>query len=111
MGCDRACRVHRTSRVQSIRPSRTPTLLAPLVTSESSYQSARLRVAVIGGGFAGLAAAHKLGELDPAMEVTLFEAGDTLAGVVRTELSVCYLHDLSAHRFITTLPRTTHLFL
>jgi protoporphyrinogen/coproporphyrinogen III oxidase len=74
------------------------------VISETSEQPARLRVAVVGGGFAGLAAAHRLRELDPATEVTLFEAGETLGGVVRTERTDGYLLEHSADSFITNVP-------
>ena len=74
------------------------------MTSATPDQPARLRVAVVGGGFAGLAAAHRLRELDPTTEVTLFEAGDTLGGVVRTERSDGYLLEHSADSFITNVP-------
>jgi protoporphyrinogen oxidase len=41
-----------------------------------------MKVAVVGGGVAGLAAAHRL--LQSGHEVSLFEAGPTLGGLVRT---------------------------
>ncbi|HUY36441.1 MAG TPA: protoporphyrinogen oxidase [Pirellulales bacterium] len=74
------------------------------MTLATPGQPAPLRVAVIGGGISGLAAAHKLRELDPATKVTLFEAGDTLGGVVRTERSQGYLLEQSADSFITNVP-------
>jgi oxygen-dependent protoporphyrinogen oxidase len=47
------------------------------------------RIAVVGGGISGLAAAHRLIELDRddprRFEVHLFEAGDRLGGVIATE--------------------------
>jgi oxygen-dependent protoporphyrinogen oxidase len=42
------------------------------------------RYAVVGGGIAGLAAAHRLHELDPSAEVTVFERSDRLGGKIRT---------------------------
>ncbi|MFW6023970.1 MAG: protoporphyrinogen oxidase, partial [Myxococcota bacterium] len=44
-----------------------------------------MRVVVIGGGVAGLAAAHRLCELDPGVDVTVLEAGDRAGGLVSTE--------------------------
>ena len=40
------------------------------------------RVAVIGGGIAGLAAAHRLVELAPKLDITLLEAKSRLGGVL-----------------------------
>ena len=62
------------------------------------------RVAVIGGGISGLAAAHRLTELDPAIEIVLFEAADRLGGVLQTSRRDGYLLDHSADSFITNLP-------
>jgi oxygen-dependent protoporphyrinogen oxidase len=42
------------------------------------------RVAVVGGGITGLAAAHRLLELNPRPQVSLFEAGPRLGGVLET---------------------------
>ncbi len=62
------------------------------------------RIAVIGGGIAGLAAAHRLVELDPACEVTLFEAGERLGGVLSTAHEDGFQVEQSADNFITTIP-------
>ena len=62
------------------------------------------RIAVIGGGFSGLAAAHRLLELAPAIQVTLFEAGDRLGGVVRTEEQEGFLIEHGADMFTTREP-------
>lgn len=43
------------------------------------------RIAIIGGGVSGLAAAYRLRELQPDAEVTLFESANRLGGVIRTE--------------------------
>jgi len=65
---------------------------------------ARRRVAVIGGGITGLAAAQHLRELDPAIDVSLFEAGARWGGVLRTERIGGYLVEHSADNFLTTPP-------
>ncbi len=62
------------------------------------------RVAVIGGGISGLAAAHRLMELAPQLPVTLFEASDRLGGVLQTTRRDGYLLDHSADNFITNVP-------
>jgi oxygen-dependent protoporphyrinogen oxidase len=62
------------------------------------------RVAVVGGGIAGLAAAHRLQELAPNTEVVLFERGDRIGGVVRTEQRDGYLIEHGADMFITREP-------
>jgi oxygen-dependent protoporphyrinogen oxidase len=62
------------------------------------------RIAVIGGGIAGLAAAHRLVELDPQCELTLFEAGSRLGGVLSTVHEDGFQIEQSADNFITTIP-------
>jgi oxygen-dependent protoporphyrinogen oxidase len=62
------------------------------------------RIAVLGGGIAGLAAAHRLVTLEPSTEVTLFEAGDKLGGVIQSEHVDGYLIERSADNFITNFP-------
>ena len=62
------------------------------------------RIAVVGGGITGLAAAHRLIELAPQAQVTLFEAGERLGGVLHTERHGSYLVELSADTFITNVP-------
>ena len=61
-------------------------------------------VAVIGGGITGLAAAHRLRELDPSLGVTLFEASSRLGGVLRTERRDGFLVERSADMFTTGEP-------
>jgi oxygen-dependent protoporphyrinogen oxidase len=61
-------------------------------------------VAVIGGGISGLAAAHRLRELDPTIDVTVFEASDRLGGSLRTERRDGWLLEYGADNFITNLP-------
>ena len=64
----------------------------------------RRRIAVIGGGIAGLAAAHRILELDPGAEVALFEAGPRLGGSLHTEHRDGFLIEHGADSFITNLP-------
>ncbi|HEX5446154.1 MAG TPA: protoporphyrinogen oxidase, partial [Pirellulales bacterium] len=61
-------------------------------------------VVVVGGGITGLAAAHRLLELDPAIEVTLLEAGPRLGGVLYTIKRDGLLIEQSADNFITSVP-------
>lgn len=67
------------------------------------------RIAVIGGGISGLAAAHRLIELAPKPRLTLFEASDRLGGVLQTERSEGYLLEHSADNFITNVPWAVEL--
>ncbi len=63
------------------------------------------RVAIIGGGISGLAAAHRVQELDPSAKITLFEADKNLGGVLQTTTTDDgYLLENSADNFITNLP-------
>src|SRR5436190_18138950 len=62
------------------------------------------RVAVVGGGIAGLAAAHRLTTLESSVEVTLFEAGPRLGGVLQTDRVDGYLVERSADNFVTNFP-------
>lgn len=64
----------------------------------------RTRIAVIGGGITGLAAAHRLGELEPSVEVRLYERSQRLGGVLETQAEDGYLLEQSADNFITNLP-------
>lgn len=71
-------------------------------TSPTDHQPRR--VAVIGGGIAGLAAAQRLRELNPAGEVVLFEASDRLGGVLQTTERDGWLIEHAADNFITNVP-------
>ncbi|HYM91285.1 MAG TPA: protoporphyrinogen oxidase [bacterium] len=67
-----------------------------------------LRVVVVGGGIAGLAAAHRLVELGrarrPPVELVLVEARDRLGGVVATERADGYLIEEGPDSFLTEKP-------
>ncbi|HEV3416993.1 MAG TPA: protoporphyrinogen oxidase [Pirellulales bacterium] len=62
------------------------------------------RIAVIGGGIAGLAAAHRLLELDPLVRVTIYEASDRLGGSLHTVSRDGFLVEQGADSFITNVP-------
>ncbi|MGC3971650.1 MAG: protoporphyrinogen oxidase [Pirellulales bacterium] len=67
------------------------------------------RVAVIGGGISGLAAAHRLLKLDPSLQVTLYEASDRLGGILQTEQLGEFLIEKSADNFVTNVPGAVEL--
>ncbi len=66
------------------------------------------RVAVVGGGLSGLAAAHRLIELSRdehlSLEVTLFESNTRLGGIVGTRQIGDFLVDTGADSFLTNKP-------
>jgi protoporphyrinogen/coproporphyrinogen III oxidase len=62
------------------------------------------RIAVVGGGISGLAAAHRLVELAPRDEVVLFEEQNRLGGVLETIHEDGFQIEQSADNFITTFP-------
>lgn len=59
---------------------------------------------MIGGGISGLAAAHRIGELDPTAQVALYEAGPRLGGVLQSTRRDGFLIEHSADSFITKTP-------
>ncbi|MDQ3037809.1 MAG: protoporphyrinogen oxidase, partial [Myxococcota bacterium] len=67
------------------------------------------RVAVIGAGVSGLAAAHRLLELDPALEVEVLEAGDEPGGMLRTEERDGFVIELGPDSIITDKPHALAL--
>lgn len=62
------------------------------------------RIAVIGAGISGLAAAHRLVESAPGAKVVLFERDARLGGVLGTVHDDGYQIEQSADNFITTVP-------
>ncbi len=80
---------------------------------ESVTQSVSKRIAVIGGGASGLAAAHRLIELSnegaSRFDVTLFEASDKPGGVAGTRKIGDYLVETGADMFITNQPAAVNL--
>jgi oxygen-dependent protoporphyrinogen oxidase len=59
------------------------------------------RIAVIGGGISGLAAAHRLNELQPQWPVELLEATGRLGGVLQTVHEDGYLIEEAADNFLS----------
>ncbi len=62
------------------------------------------RIAIIGGGISGLAAAHRLAELLPQAELELFEAAERLGGVLHTVERNGFLIEQSADNFLVKPP-------
>ncbi len=82
--------------------------------AERGRGSATWRVAVIGGGLSGLAAAHRIAELcadsGRPLDLVLYEAGVRVGGVVETRALVGgYRVELGADSFITNKPWAVNL--
>lgn len=77
----------------------------------ASPSSEPRRIAVIGGGITGLAAAHRLLETRDQfpVKVTLFEGSDRLGGVFGTQQIGDYLVERGADSFITNKPAAIQL--
>ena len=80
---------------------------------DSADPSVPKRIAVIGAGASGLAAAHRLIELSSEgpvnFDVTLFEASDTVGGVASTRRIGDYLVETGPDMFITNQPAAVNL--
>lgn len=61
-------------------------------------------VAIVGGGISGLAAAHRLVELEPQCRVSVLESRAQVGGVISTVHAHGYQVEQSADNFITTVP-------
>ena len=71
--------------------------------------TARASVAVVGAGVTGLAAARKLRELNPNLDVKVFERAPRVGGVIGTRVVDGFLCELSVDNFITTVPEGIEL--
>ena len=58
-------------------------------------------VVIIGGGPAGLTAAYELQKRSPDHRPIVFEGGDLVGGIARTESHKGYRFDIGGHRFFT----------
>jgi oxygen-dependent protoporphyrinogen oxidase len=67
------------------------------------------RVAVVGGGLAGLATAHALLRSSPGLDVVVLEAADAPGGKVRTSVQDGYTFDWGPNGFLTNVPETVAL--
>ena len=66
-------------------------------------------IVVIGGGISGLAAAHRLIELNPTAHVTLLEASSRLGGTIRTDERDGFLLERGPDSFISEKPEAVAL--
>jgi oxygen-dependent protoporphyrinogen oxidase len=64
----------------------------------------KTRVAVVGAGISGLAAAHQLSTLDAALDITVFEASEKLGGVLQTEQVDGFRIELGPDSVLSRLP-------
>jgi oxygen-dependent protoporphyrinogen oxidase len=69
----------------------------------------RHRVAIVGGGIAGLAAAYRLTQLNPDLELTLFEAETRLGGKILTSNIDGYTVEGGPDSFLSFKPRGIEL--
>ncbi|HKK31087.1 MAG TPA: NAD(P)/FAD-dependent oxidoreductase [Alphaproteobacteria bacterium] len=67
-------------------------------------------VAVIGGGPAGLTAAYELHRQGSEMLPIVFEAGDLVGGIARTESHNGFRFDIGGHRFFTKVPEVERMW-
>ena len=67
------------------------------------------RIVIIGGGISGLAAAHRILELNPAAHVTILEASDRLGGTIQTEHRDGFLLERGPDSFISEKPQALAL--
>jgi protoporphyrinogen/coproporphyrinogen III oxidase len=95
-------RMRRASLPSLVFPNRTTTLIIGQIMTNPHPPAPR--VAVIGGGISGLAAAHRLCELSSLVRVTLYESQDRLGGVLQTVRQDGYLIEWGADNFITNVP-------
>jgi protoporphyrinogen/coproporphyrinogen III oxidase len=67
------------------------------------------RIVIIGGGIAGLAAAHRVLEINPAAQVTIIEASDRFGGTIQTENRDGFLIERGPDSFISEKPHAIAL--
>ena len=78
-------------------------------SASSTAVSGIRRVAVIGGGITGLAAAQRLVSRSNSVQVVLLEASRRLGGIIRTETADGFLMELGPDSFITNKPAAIQL--
>ena len=78
-------------------------------SASSTAVSGIRRVAVIGGGITGLAAAQRLVSRSNNVQVVLLEASRRLGGIIRTETADGFLMELGPDSFITNKPAAIQL--
>ena len=76
----------------------------------SGGQGSKLRYCVVGGGISGLVAAYRIrAALGDRADITVFDPGDRLGGVLRTEQLVGVPVDVGAEAFIARRPEVPGL--
>lgn len=78
-------------------------------SASSTAASKTFRVAVIGGGITGLAAAQRLVSQSDNVQVVLLESSRRLGGIIRTESADGFLMELGPDSFITNKPAALQL--
>lgn len=71
--------------------------------------SANPKICIVGGGLSGLAAASKLQRLLPNAEISIYEAGPRVGGVIHSEKAGSFLIDHGADMFATNPPAAVDL--
>src|ERR1043165_4968553 len=67
------------------------------------------RIIIVGGGITGLAAAHRVHEINPAIKVTVIEASPRLGGTIQTEHRDGFLLERGPDSFISEKPEALAL--
>ena len=67
-------------------------------------------LAVIGGGPAGLTAAHQAQEIGLPLHPVVLEARDLVGGIARTESHAGFRFDIGGHRFFTKVPEVERIW-
>jgi len=78
-------------------------------SGSTTAASKTFRVAVIGGGITGLAAAQRLVSRSDNVQVVLLESSRRLGGIIRTESADGFLMELGPDSFITNKPAALQL--
>jgi oxygen-dependent protoporphyrinogen oxidase len=86
----------------------TPLTFSNLDVPDRPRESAP-RIAIVGGGVTGLAAAHRLHRLLPSAELRLFEAGARLGGPLSTLRRDGFVLEQGADNFLTRDPAAADL--
>ena len=100
------CGLSTGSRGESVSPRSV--FMSEVVPDEvfaaSGLSGRQPLVAIIGGGISGLAAAHRVGELEPSARVQVLESGARTGGVLGTVRKDGFLIEESADSFLTAMP-------
>jgi oxygen-dependent protoporphyrinogen oxidase len=67
------------------------------------------KIVIIGGGISGLAAAHRILELNPSTRITILEASNRLGGTIQTEHRDGFLLERGPDSFISEKPHALAL--